>query len=120
MTFYPTLMEMNAVNEIWPELIQRAIEPPQTITETVDRLFTVLDEEHKVAIAAMPQEELTNLHFSLGLAIRNAFEFWDSKSPLLNSSKPMHLDEISDQIIHELWQRLSQTSEYRTLNDTIS
>jgi len=111
---------MHTVNEIWPEFIQKTIEPPKTITETVDRLFTVLDFEHKVAIAAMPQEELINLHFSLGLAIRNAFEFWDSKSPLLNSCKPTHSDNISDQIIHELWQRLIHTSEYRTLNDTIA
>jgi len=98
------------VNEIWPEFIQKTIEPPKTITETVDRLFTVLDDEHKIAIAAMPQEDLFDLHFSLGFAIRNAFGYWGSKSPLLNSCKPMHSDDISDQIIHELWQRLNQTS----------
>ncbi len=108
------------MNEIWPELIQKTIEPPKTITETVDRLLTVLDDEHKVAIAAMPQEELINLHFSLGMAIRNAFGFWDSKSPLLNSCMPMHPEDISDQIIHELWQRLNRKPEYRVLNDTFS
>jgi hypothetical protein len=120
MIFYPTLTDMNDVNEIWPELIQKTIEPPKTITETVDRLLTVLDDEHKVAIAAMPQEELINLHFSLGMAIRNAFGFWDSQSPLLNSCEPMHPDDISDQIIHELWQRLNQTTENRALNETFS
>jgi hypothetical protein len=118
--FLSTLLEMNAVNEIWPELIQKTIEPPKTITETVDRLLTVLDPEHKVAIAAMPQEELINLYFSLGMAIRNAFGFWDSQSPLLNSSEPMHPDDISDQIIHELWQRLNQTTENKALNDMFS
>lgn len=120
MTFYPTLMEMNAVNEIWPELIQKTIEPPKTITETVDRLLSVLDDEHKIAIAAMPQEELNNLHFSLGMAIRNALGFWDSKSPLLNSCKPMHPDDISDQIIHELLKRLNQSVGHRALNDAFS
>jgi hypothetical protein len=120
MIFYPTLTDMNDVNEIWPELIQKTIEPPKTITETVDRLLTVLDDEHKVAIAAMPQEELINLHFSLGMAIRNAFGFWDSQSPLLNSCKPSHPEDISDQIIHELWQRLNRTTEQRALNDTFS
>jgi hypothetical protein len=118
--FLPTLLEMNAVNEIWPELIQKTIEPPKTITETVDRLLTVLDDEHKAAIAAMPQEELINLHFSLGMAIHNAFGFWDSQSSLLNSCEPMHPDDISDQIIHELWQRLSQTTENKALNDMFS
>ena len=111
---------MNAMNEIWPELIQKTIEPPKTITETVDRLLTVLDPEHKAAIAAMPHEELINLHFSLGMAIRNAFGFWDSQSPLLNSYVPMHPDDISDQIIHELWQRLTETSGHRALSDTVS
>ena len=113
-------MEINAVNEIWPELIQKSIEPPQTLTETVERLLTVLDDEHKVAIAAMPQEELINLYFSLGMAIRNAFGFWNSKSPWLNFCKPRHSDDMSDQIIYELWQTLNQTSQYRTLNDTLS
>ena len=112
--------DVNDVNEIWPDLIQKTIEPPKTITETVDRLLTVLDDEHKAAIAAMPQEELINLHFSLGMAIRNAFGFWDSNSPLLNSCEPMHPDDISDQIIHELWQRLTQTSWHRAISDTVS
>jgi hypothetical protein len=111
---------MDAMNEIWPEFIQKTIEPPKTITETVDRLLTVLDPEHKAAIAAMPQEELINLHFSLGMAIRNAFGFWDSQSPLLSSYGSMHPDDISDQIIHELWQRLIETSGYRTFSDTVS
>ena len=108
------------MNEIWPELIQKTIEPPKTITETVDRLLTVLNDEHKVAIAAMPQDELINLHFSLGMAIRNAFGFWDSQSPLLNSNQPTHPDDLSDQIIHELWQRLNQPCKDRAMNDTFS
>jgi hypothetical protein len=108
------------VNEIWPELIQKSLEPPKTITETVDRLLIVLDQEHKVAIAAMPEEELINLHFSLGLAIRNAFGFWYANSPWLKACQSMNPDDISDQIIHELWQRLNQTTEYRALDGTFS
>ena len=71
------------MNEIWPELIQRTLDPPKTIAETVDRLIKVLDNEHKAAIAAMPEEDLWNLHFSLGSAIRNAFGFWDAKEPIV-------------------------------------
>jgi len=104
------------VNEIWPELIQKSFEPPKTITETVDRLLIVLDDEHKVAIAAMPKEELINLHFSLGLAIRNAFGFWDSKSPLLRACQSMHPDDVSDQIIDELWLRLNQANKLPVLD----
>jgi hypothetical protein len=106
------------VNEIWPDLIQRTIEPPKTIAETVDRLIMVLDDEHKLVIAAMPKEGLGDLHFSLGLAINNAFGFWDSRSPLLTSSKSMNLDDVSDQIIIELWKRLNQNVAPRAYNDS--
>lgn len=71
------------MNEIWPELIQRATAPPKTISETVYRLVAVLEDEHKAAIAAMPKGDLYDLNFSLGSAIRNAFGFWDKESPLL-------------------------------------
>lgn len=99
-------METNIVDEIWPELIQQAIEPPKTITETVNRLVTVLDDEHKVVIAAMPEEDLVDLHFSLGSAIRNAFGFWDSSSPLLTSCNAIGTEDVSDQVIFELWKKL--------------
>jgi hypothetical protein len=106
------------VDEIWPELIQRTIEPPKTIAETVDRLVTVLEAEHKLVIAAMPEEDLDDLHFSLGSAIRNAFGFWDPQSPLLVSCEPMHPDDVSDQVIIELWKRLNQKTGALALNDT--
>jgi len=33
----------------------------------------VLDDEQKITIATMQEEDLIVLHFSLGMAIRNAF-----------------------------------------------
>jgi len=98
------------MNEIWPELIQHTIEPPKTIAETVDRLVRILDDEHKMVIAAMPEKDLIDLHFSLGLAIRNAFGFWDSRSPSLTPNEAIHRDDMSEQIILELWKRLNQKS----------
>jgi hypothetical protein len=108
------------LNEIWPELIQKTIEPPKTISETVDRLITVLDDEHKIVIAAMKEEDLVNLHFSLGSAIRNAFGFWDPGSPLLISCNQVSPDDVSDQIIHELWKRLTQNSLSNNLDNTFT
>lgn len=108
------------MNEIWSELIQRTIEPPKTITETVDRLINVLEEEHKLVIAAMQEEELINLHFGLGMAIRNAFGFWDLDSPLIKACTAMSPDDISDRVIHELWQRLKQKYGTRSLYNTFS
>lgn len=109
-------MEINILNEIWPDLIQKSIEPPKTIAETVDRLIAVLDDEHKIVIAAIKEEDLVDLHFSLGFAIRNAFGFWDPGSPLLISCSVMSPDDVSDQIIHELWKRLNENTGVRNLN----
>lgn len=108
------------MNEIWPELIQRTIEPPRTITETVDRLINVLEEEHKLVIAVMQEKELINLHFGLGMAIRNAFGFWDPNSPLIKACTAISPDDISDRVIHELWQRLKQKYGSRSLYNTFS
>jgi hypothetical protein len=113
-------MEIYIVDEIWPKLIQQAIAPPKTIAETVDRLVTVLNDEHKVAIAAMHEEDLVNLHFSLGSAIRNAFGFWVPGSPLLTSCNAMSPDDVSDQVIFELWKRFNQKTGPRSLNNTFS
>lgn len=96
------------MKEIWPELVQRASVPPKYIAETVDRLVTVLDVEHKLVIAAMTEENLVDLHFSLVSAIRNAFSFWEPGNPLLASCKAMNPDDISEQVILELWKRLNQ------------
>jgi len=106
------------LNEIWPELIQKTIEPPKTIAETVDRLMAVLDHEHKIVIAAMTGEDLVNLHYSLGSAIRNAFCFWDPGSPLLTSCNQSSPDVVSDQIIQELWKRINQNPRSNSLNLT--
>jgi hypothetical protein len=108
------------MKEIWPELIQRAIEPPKTMTETVDRLVTVLDDEHKIVIATMSEEDLVDLHFSLGVAIRNAFGFWGPGSSLLTSCNTMSPDDVSDQVILELWKKLNQKSEPRARNNTFT
>ena len=106
--------------EIWPELIQKSIDPPKTIAETVDRLMDVLDEEHKIVIAAMPEEDLVNLHFSLGAAIRNAFGFWDPRSPLLSSCGAVNPDDVSDQVILELRKKLNQKLGSRTWENTFT
>lgn len=93
--------------ESWPELVQKTIDPPQNIPETVDRLVTVLEDEHKAAIAAMQEEDLIHLHFSLGRVIRNALGLWEPRSPLLSMGGANSPDEASDQIIHALWHRLN-------------
>ncbi|SJM90422.1 DUF6794 domain-containing protein [Crenothrix polyspora] len=57
----------------WKDHFQQSVQQPKTIVDAVDHLMTILDGEHKLAIAAMKNDELINLHFSLGVMIRNAF-----------------------------------------------
>ncbi len=94
---------------------------PETIDEAVDRLMLVLDGEQKIAIATLQEDELFNLHFSLGMAIRNAFGLHDADSKLLVSiNKTMypgalynsvHPDDASGVIIRDLWEKLRPSDE---------
>jgi hypothetical protein len=61
----------------WTGNFQQNIRTPETVAEAIDQLLMVLDSEQKATIAAMRQEDLVNLHFSLGMAIRNAFGLHD-------------------------------------------
>ncbi|MBU2571135.1 MAG: hypothetical protein KJ725_14125 [Gammaproteobacteria bacterium] len=61
------------MNKNWTALFDHGFEPPMTVGEDVDRLMAILSGEEKLMIALMPEDDLIDLHFSLGLAIRNAF-----------------------------------------------
>ena len=71
----------------------------------------ILEGEHKVALAVMREEDLFNLHFSLGMAIRNAFGLHVPWSKLLASCGVIHPDDASGVIIQTLWRRLRASSE---------
>jgi hypothetical protein len=55
----------------WPALKLELTTPPVTIPETVEHLLLVFSNEDKLAIAAMNEEDLYNLHFTLSPAIQN-------------------------------------------------
>ena len=79
---------------------------PDTVEEVVDRLMMVLDDEQRLAITVMGENDLIDLHFSLGMAIRNAFGLHDPDSKLLQSCHVVHPDDASGVIIKELWNKL--------------
>jgi len=70
----------------WTAFLKDSLEPPKTVDEAVNRLVAVLDDEHKQAISTMQKNDLIDLHFSLGIEIRNAFGLHDQDSPLRNVS----------------------------------
>ena len=49
---------------------------PKSVEEAVDILIDKLSIREKYQIAKMTQDNLTGLHFSLGLGIRNEFSLW--------------------------------------------
>ncbi|WP_348637023.1 DUF6794 domain-containing protein [Methylomonas sp. UP202] len=79
--------------------------PPTTLPEAVDRLQSILLEEDKQAIAGMAVDDLYNLHFNLGLAIRNA---WLNRTggDLLTACGTYHPDDASQVILVALWRAL--------------
>jgi len=90
----------------WSASFRRKFQRPETVDEAVDRLMLILDGEQKLAIAVMREEDLIDLHFSLGMAIRNAFGLHEPGSKLLADCGAVHPDDASGEIIRELRGRL--------------
>lgn len=90
----------------WTDQLRCITQPPETIDEAVTRLMSILDDEQKLVIAMMSKKDLINLHFSLGMAIRNAFGLHKPESKLMKSCGSIHPDDVSGQIIHGLWKQL--------------
>ena len=91
----------------WPTLLQDNFKLPETVDEAVDRLMMVLDGEQKTALTIMQEDDLINLHFSLGIAIRNAFGLHNADSKLLASCNASHPDDASGAIMKALWEQLT-------------
>ena len=91
----------------WPTFLQDNFKLPETVDEAVDRLMMVLDDEQKIDIATLQEYDLIYLHFTLGLAIRNAFRLHHADSKLLAScNTAIHPDDVSGVIIKALWEQL--------------
>ncbi len=80
-------------------------DPPTTVAEAVDRLLDILDEDDKQDIAGMGEDELIDLHFGLGMAVRNAW-LWQGNMPLKMNCGKLHPKDASGVITRALWERL--------------
>lgn len=90
----------------WTATFEHNLKPPKTVAEAVGRLLLILEDAQKITLAAMTEGELFNLHFSLGLAIRNGFGLHDPGSQLIIDCGTADPDDASGLIISELWQSL--------------
>ena len=87
---------------------------PKTVDEAVNVLISKLSLRDKSSIAKMSEDDLGNLHFTLGLYTRNQL-LYPRNDQLLEScrqaamDKYLHWDQASGVIIKELWERLKET-----------
>jgi len=90
---------------------QEIIKTPETVNDAVDLLMRILTDEQKNEIAALQEDDLIDLHFGLGLAIRNAFGLHDIGSKLLAYCGTKHPDDAAGVIIKKLWEQLQVVDE---------
>ncbi len=83
------------MNKNWPDFFQQHVEPPETVDEAIERLIAILGDDEKATIAAMREEDPIDLHFGLGLAIRNAFGLHEPGNRLLASRGVAHPDDMT-------------------------
>jgi hypothetical protein len=93
---------------------------PKTVDEAVQRLISDLSLKDKTTIANMDEVDLINLHFSLGLSIRNKFLYPRNEQLLescrfVSKDKYLHWDQASTVIIKRLWEKLKGTHKLRAV-----
>ena len=93
---------------------------PKTVDEAIRILTNELSLKDKNIIANMAESDLIDLHFSLGLSIRNKF-LYPINEKLLEScrqeikDKYLHWDQASSVIIKALWKRFRKTHKLRVV-----
>ena len=93
---------------------------PETVDAAVKFLITEMSLKDKSAIAKMSEDDLSDLHFSLGLYIRNRL-LYPRNENLLEScraeamDKYLHWDQASGVIIKKLWEKLRETHKLRVV-----
>ena len=92
---------------------------PKTVEEAVDRLINELSLKDRTTLSNLSEDELINLHISLGEYIRNEFALWSGNDDLMSSccaiakTDKIHEDTASTIIIRELWGTLRGTHKLR-------
>jgi len=85
---------------------QEIIKTPETVNDAVDLLMRILTDDQKNEIKALKEDDLIDLHFGLGMEIRNAFGLHDLDSKLLADCGTKHPDDGAGVIVWELYNKL--------------
>lgn len=97
---------------------------PRSVEQAVDWLIAMMEPEQKIQVAELTKENLVDLQYGLGAAIRNEFGLWSDNQDLLDdclllTHSPLyardagdsavvriHPDDASIVILEALWDRL--------------
>ncbi len=81
---------------------------PATIEAAVRLLESLVPVDEQSKIIGMQESDLVNLHFSLGLWIRNQLGIGGANTPLLEATGEAHPDDASGVIIRAFWMALRE------------
>ncbi len=79
---------------------------PTTVDAAVRLLMSMVDESEQVKIAAMNVDDLSSLHFGLGMWIRNNMGFYSGNTQLLKGTGETEPDDASMVIIRAFREQL--------------
>lgn len=85
---------------------------PTTVDEAVGVVIATLSDDERASIAALARDQLTGLHFGLGMWIRNNLGLWKGANELMRAvgdvDQSMHPDDASMVIVEAVWNRLRE------------
>jgi hypothetical protein len=122
-----TLLSLNAsVDRIFTSLrfsktaSDEKIRKPATVDEAVDRLLSEMNLKDLNKVARMSEDDLIDLHFTVGMWIRNNFVY-PRNDKLLQScrvvsrDKFLHFAQMHMVIIRELWKKLQKSHKLKVV-----
>jgi len=92
----------------------KELQKPETVDEAIDRLMSEMNLKDLTKLATMQQDDLINLHSTVGIWIRNNFVYPRNDKLLqscraVSSDKFLHYGQIHKVLIRQLWIRLQGT-----------
>ena len=89
-------------------------ERPEIIQDIADRVLVDMSEKDRETFKDMTEDDLSVLHFGLGMYVRNNFGLWSGNDKLLKSYGAddtyslKHPDDVSMKIIKAAWKKLQK------------
>jgi hypothetical protein len=102
-----------------PDPFNRSAGAPATLAQAVEQLIFQMSLKDKATVANMLEDELPQLHLTLGGYIMNSFRLASGNTQLLESCRPETGGALPKEedavalIIKALWQKLQQTHKLR-------